>query len=209
MTSDRVGVVDLPQLVALRLLEADCPEGVYGVPEDWPRWRVLLPHVLAVTGRVADGAEAEAEAGIVSWLLDRAGTFLQTQGQPGAAYPLMQRALAIDESVHGPDHSDVAIQLSNLAAVLRDLGDAAGARPLAERALAIDEAVHGPDHPNVAIRLNTLAQVFLDLGDAAAARPLAERALAIGEAVYGPDHPVLGVYRANLAVIITVEADPQ
>jgi len=174
MTTDQMTTDDAhpsahaPHLVALRLLRVDCPEGVYGVPEDWPRWRVLLPHVLAVTGRVADGAEAEDEARLVSWLLDQAGTFLQTQGQPGA-YPLMQRALAIDEAVHGPDHPAVATRLGNLAVVLLHMGDAAAARPLAERALAISEAVHGPDHPAVAISQNNLAAVLQDLGDPAAA----------------------------------------
>ncbi len=55
----------------------------------------------------------------------------------------------IDETAHGPDHPNVAISLSNLALVLRDLGEP-GARPLLDRALRISETAHGPDHPTTA-----------------------------------------------------------
>src|SRR5437879_3782465 len=39
-----------PLAVVLGLLAADAPRRVMGAPEDWPRWAVLLPHVLAATG---------------------------------------------------------------------------------------------------------------------------------------------------------------
>jgi hypothetical protein len=64
---------------------------------------------------------------------------LQVQGQPSVARPLVERALAIAEAVHGPVHATVAGSLSNLTLVLQDLGLADVARPLAERALAITE----------------------------------------------------------------------
>jgi len=57
------------------------------------------------------------------------------------ARPLQERALAIDEAIYGPDHPVVAVDLNNLALILRGLGDVAGARPLQGRALAIDEAM--------------------------------------------------------------------
>ena len=56
-----------------------------------------------------------------------------------------QVAGAIDEAAYGPDHSAVATDLHNLAAILRELGDLEGARPLQERALAITEARSGAD----------------------------------------------------------------
>ena len=39
-----------PLAVALGLLRADAPGQIMGAPQDWPRWAVLLPHVLAATG---------------------------------------------------------------------------------------------------------------------------------------------------------------
>jgi tetratricopeptide (TPR) repeat protein len=130
--------------------------------------------------------------------LNNLALVLQDLGQPAAARPPLERALHIDETVHGPDHPAVAIPLSNLAMVLRDLGQPAAARPLAERALRIDETVHGPDHPAVASSLNNLAAVLSALGEPAAARPLAERALRIAETAHGPDHPTVAMLRANL-----------
>jgi tetratricopeptide (TPR) repeat protein len=170
--------------VALRVLRADAPGQITGAPQAWPRWAVLLPHVLAAASHAdhAGNQLAPAATADASWLLDQAGTYLRVQAQFTGARALLERALAIDEAAYGPDHPAVAAALNNLALILQALGDLAGARPLQERALAIDEAAYGPDHPAVATALNNLAQILRDLGDLAGARPLQERALAISEA---------------------------
>jgi len=200
-----------PPAVALRVLRADAPAEVMGAPQAWPRWVVLLPHVLAAASHADHASRALGLAAMAdaSWLLDRAGTYLQVQAQLTDARPLLERALAIGEDVYGPDAPVVAARLNNLAGILQDLGDLAGARPLQERALAIYEAVYGPDHPEVATDLNNLAQVLRGLGDLAGARPLQERALAITEAVYGPDHPDVARDLNNLAVILRRLGDPE
>ena len=73
---------------------------------------------------------------------------------------MFRRALAIDEASLGPDHPNVAVGLSNLAALLRATNRLAEAEPMFRRALAIDEASLGPDHPNIAIRLSNLAALL-------------------------------------------------
>jgi tetratricopeptide (TPR) repeat protein len=176
-----------PLSVVLGLLLADLPAEIETAPQNWPRWRQLLAHVLAATAHHDDTHPTAASA--TSWLLDRASTYQRTHGQPGTARPLLQRALHIYETAYGPDHPHVAATLVNLAWVLRDLGEPATARPLLQRALHIDETAYGPDHPNVANALHNLAAVLRDLGEPAAARPLYERALHIVETAYGPDHP--------------------
>src|ERR1017187_9171185 len=171
-----------PLVVALGLLRADALERIMGEPQDWPRWAVLLPHVLAAAGHLdsstADrhGPDAMADA---SQLLDRAGTYLQVHARLTDAKALLERALAIDEAAYGPGHPGVATDLNNLATILQDLGQPEAARPLQERALAIDEAAYGPGHPGVARDLNNLALILRDLGQPEAARPLQEQALAI------------------------------
>ncbi len=72
----------------------------------------------------------------------------------------MRRALGIDEASYGPDHPNVARDLSNLAQVLKATNRLGEAEPLMRRALGIDEASYGPDHPNVAVRLNNLAALL-------------------------------------------------
>src|SRR5258708_4150570 len=128
-----------PLAVALGLLRADAPGNVMGAPEDWPRWAVLLPHVLAATGHLDTAGDQPAREAMAdaSWLLDRAGTYLQVHARLTDARELLERALAIDEAAYGPDHPHVATRLNNLAGILRDLGQPAAARPLQERALAI------------------------------------------------------------------------
>jgi tetratricopeptide (TPR) repeat protein len=174
---------DRPLAVALRLLRADAPAQIMGAPQDWPRWTVLLPHVLAATGHLDRAAEpGPAAMADASWLLDRAGTYLHVQARLIDAQALLERALAIDEAAYGPGHPTVATRLNNLALILQALGQPETARPLQERALAIDEAAYGPGHPDVATRLNNLALILRDLGQPETARPLQERALAITEA---------------------------
>jgi tetratricopeptide (TPR) repeat protein len=152
--------------IVVRLLQADVPAEVMGAPQGWPRWAVLLPHVLAATGH-ADSALAALDddtGQTVSWLLDRPATYLQVRARLAEARPLAERALAIDEAAYGPDHPAVGTRLNNLALILQDLGEAGQARPLAERALAIDEAAYGPDHPAVRTDLGILASILDDLG---------------------------------------------
>ena len=203
-------VMDL-SAVALRLLRADAPVQIQSAPQAWPRWAVLLPHVLAATGH-ADHVSRQAGPAVMAdaaWLLDLAGTYMHVQAQLTDAKALHERTLAIDEAAYGPDHPAVARDVNNLAQILLDLRQPEGARPLQERALAITEAAQGPDHPDVAIRLNNLALILRDLGDPEGARPLQERALAITEAAHGPDHPDVATHLHNLAQILRALGDPE
>ena len=155
-----------PLVVVLGLLAADAPGTVMGAPEDWPRWAVLLPHVLAATGHFdpLPGPQEQPGREEASWLLDRAATYLQVRARLAEARPLAERAVAIAEAAYGPGHPTVGIRLNNLALIWRDLGQPGQARPLAERALGIAEATYGPDHPTVATLRNNLATILRDLG---------------------------------------------
>ena len=199
-----------PLAVALGLLRADLPADIIRNPPAWPRWAVLLPHVLAAAAFL-DQEQAPAAGPLQdgSWLLDRAGAYLRARARLNDALPLFERALAIDEATCGPDHPDVSAALNNLAGALRDLGHPEQAQPLLERALAIDEAIYGPDHPDVATTLNNLALALRALGHPDQAQPLLERALAITEATYGPDHPTVAIRLNNLAEVLRALGHPE
>jgi hypothetical protein len=97
-----------PLGVALGLLCADLPGQVMGAPQDWPRWAVLLPHVLTATGHLDSAGQPDPEMmADGSWLLDRAGTYLRVHVRLADAKALLERALAIDEAAYGPDHPEV------------------------------------------------------------------------------------------------------
>jgi tetratricopeptide (TPR) repeat protein len=184
----------------LTLLQVDLPEKVLSRPENWPRWALLLPHVLVAVDHHGDTPPAATYA--VSSLLNLASNYLEIQGQPGRAEPLLRRALAIDETNHGPNHPAIGPGLNSLATVLRDLGRPDEALPLAERALTIDETAFGPNHPDVATDLNYVAGMLRDLGRPDEALPLAERALTIDETAYGPNHPDVAVDLSYLALAL-------
>jgi hypothetical protein len=89
-----------PLPVVLGLLCADLPEEIWTAPENWPRWRQLLPHVLAATAHHDDAKPTAASA--TSLLLDHAAAYQQTHGQPGHARALLERALQILETPTDP-----------------------------------------------------------------------------------------------------------
>src|SRR5215475_2751876 len=107
-----------PLVVVLGLLRADAPGTIMGAPQDWPRWAVLLPHVLAATSHLESVPGSQAAAGPdAAWLLDRAATYLQVHARLQEARPLAERALAITEAAYGPDHPTVGTRLNNLALI--------------------------------------------------------------------------------------------
>ncbi len=73
----------------------------------------------------------------------------------------MRDALRIDRAAYGDDHPRVAICLSNLAQLLKDMSRLAEAEPLMWEAFRIDCAAYGDNHPRVADGLSNLAQFLL------------------------------------------------
>jgi hypothetical protein len=99
----------------VELLRVDLPSTIIGAPQDWPRWRQLLPHVLATTAHPGNTTPTNPDTS--AWLLDRAATYLQVLGQPAAARPLFERALAITEAAYDPDHPHTTAIKRNLEAL--------------------------------------------------------------------------------------------
>ena len=173
-------------------------------PHSWPLCAQLTPHLLARRDACFDHAFVCAAG---PELLDRAGRYFHGRAAHSQAAQLFRDAVAIREKTLGPEHSDTATSLNNLADVLRDQGDFAGARPLHERALAIRERALGPEHPDTATSLNNLATLLKAEGDFAGALPLYQRALAIREKVLGPEHPDTATSLNNLANLLRDQGD--
>ena len=110
-----------------------------------------------------------------------------TQKNYAAAEPLHKRALAIRETVLGPEHLDVSVSLNNLAGLYQDQKNFSAAEPLYKRALSIKEKTLGPDNPDVGASLINLAALYRDQGNTEAAEPLYKRALAIAEKAFGAE----------------------
>lgn len=165
----------------------------------WSQCARLLAHALA---SVEHAEKLQVGLKASSRLLNQVGLYLRGRAELSGAKHAMERALKIDEAAYGAEHPDVAVDVSNLGGVLKDLGDFAGARACYERALKINEVADGPDHPSVAGAVNNLGSVLRSLGDLAGARACFERALKIDEATYGPDNSTVANRLNNLGLVL-------
>jgi tetratricopeptide (TPR) repeat protein len=168
------------------------PDG-YTNSTSWPICAQLTPHV---TRRLVESAGNTRLAAV---LLSRAGLYSHARTDYPRAETLFRAALSINEIADGPEHTETASSLSNLAHLLQVTGDLADAEELNKRALAIREKTLGPDHPGTAVSLNNLAYLRMVQGDLADAEELNKRALAIREKTLGPDHLYTAESLDNLA----------
>jgi len=106
--------------VAIRLLRATVPaDSPWDNPPTWPLWRQLLPHVLVATD-VRHTPDPTGDD--VGWLLEHAGIYVLTRGEPASARPLYERSLSLRRSALGEDHPDTLSSADNLAVNLHELG---------------------------------------------------------------------------------------
>jgi Tfp pilus assembly protein PilF len=169
------------------------------LPPAWPWCGQLLPHALAAAEHAEQLGTARESTGA---LLNQVGLYLAGRAELPAARTTLERALAIKEAAHEPDHPQVAVTLDNLGLVLAELGELAAARARLERALAIRELAYGSHHPQLARTLTNLGNVLAELGKLPQAHAHHERALAIFETAHGPDHPQVAVTLTNLGLVL-------
>jgi tetratricopeptide (TPR) repeat protein len=162
-------------------------------PDFWPLSAMLLPHVRAI--RVHAGGEAAPAS--LGRLLNQAGGYLRVRGLYSEARDFSELALESGLRQFGPNHPNVAVYRSNLAAILSDLGERQQARKQIELALDSDLRQFGPDHPNVAVRRNNLATILGALGERQEALREIERALDILRRTLPPGHPHIRTAEAS------------
>ncbi|MFD0209624.1 tetratricopeptide repeat protein [Streptomyces hirsutus] len=161
----------------------------------WPLWRMLLPHIQALT----DAADPTQDSTETNSVIYHASLFMRGQGLIDQAIHYAERSADADARIHGPDHPDTLVSRDNLAGTYEAAGDLTRAIPLYEATLADRERVLGPDHPDTLTSRNNLAYAHQLAGDHTRALPLHKATLADRERVLDPDHPNTLVSRNNLA----------
>jgi tetratricopeptide (TPR) repeat protein/predicted Ser/Thr protein kinase len=150
---------------------------------EFARGAALLPRATAALARL--GGHPDLEAG-----LERALDAIDfRKHELDSAVGHAERALALEERVHGPDHLHVAMALESLGTTMMEQRRLEPGLHTLQRALQIYERLLGPDHPSIAHLLSNLGNADLDAGNSARAEQELRRALAICEAAFGPDHP--------------------
>jgi tetratricopeptide (TPR) repeat protein len=168
------------------LLEKAAPGDLRTDLGGWPRWRRLLPHVLAAAAR--DGALAAVPAAATR-LLDRAASYLLGGGEVKAALAPYERAYDVRRDRFGDDHPDTLTSASQLANDLFGLGNFRLARQLQEETLSRRRRISGDDHPDTLFAANLHCLVLWSLGDYRQARQLQNDTLTRSRRILGADHP--------------------
>jgi tetratricopeptide (TPR) repeat protein len=185
--------------LAVRLLRAAVPADPRDNPPAWAAWRQLVPHVLIATDPHRNPTGVEED---VTWLLDRAGWYLLTRGEPELCRPLFERALDLRRSMLGDNHPDTLISASNLAFDLWELGHYEEGRQLAEDTLTRQRQVLGDDHPHTLHSATVLAATLRESGHYEQARQLAEDTRTRLQRVLGADHPDTLISAYILAAVL-------
>jgi hypothetical protein len=178
--------------LAEAVLAASDPGDPY-MPDSWPGWARLLPHLLALDPVVMSTTELRNVAGSAAWYLVRRGDARTGRDLAGRLYRQWRDQL-------GPDDSDTLRIANALAYALREMGRFHEARDLGQDILTRRRRVLGDDHPDTLISASNLAVDLRELGGYRAARELDEDTLARRRRVLGDEHPDTLASASNLAV---------
>jgi len=182
---------------AMQILSDFAPQAAQRY-ENWPIWKILLPHAEALWLRLEQDDRITPDADLLMGL----ALYLLGQGRYADAEGPARRTLEVRERVLGPEHPDTLTSVNNLAFLLERQGDYAAAEPLYRRALEAFERAVGPEHPVTLTSVNNLAGLLKSKGDYEAAEPLYRRALEARERVLGPEHPSTLTSVNNLAGLL-------
>ena len=169
--------------MAETLLAANA-EGDETLPENWPQWARLLPHVLAADPAASENPHMR-EAGVAaSWYLLRQGDYQGRHNLARRMYEKWRERLGADD----PSTLGAA---TSLTAALAGLGCHSEAQYLDQDTLARRRRVLGDDDSATLITANNLAGNLRSLGDYQAAKELIEDTLTRRRGVLGEDLPLL------------------
>ncbi|HZR43963.1 MAG TPA: tetratricopeptide repeat protein [Ktedonobacteraceae bacterium] len=163
----------------------------------WQTGQQYLSQIVAGTQLIEEYHLVSRDAG---WLLKHAGTMLKHVAHYREAERMYEKALTMLEMVHGPEHLEIAMTLSNLAQLLGIQRKYEQAVSVYEKALHMREGILGPEHPDVASILDHLALLYSNWERYGLAQSSYERALQIREHTLGSEHPDTATTLDKLAV---------
>ncbi|MEU4560089.1 FxSxx-COOH system tetratricopeptide repeat protein [Actinoplanes sp. NPDC023936] len=150
-------------------------------PDSWPRWAVLLPHLLA-RAKSTTSPELRVTAGRALYYLVLRGEYRTAQNLATDWHQHWQRAV-------GPNDPSVLRAANQLANTYLLLGEYEQARRLHEDTFVRRRRVLGDDHPDTLRSANNLANSWNGLTEYEQARELHEDTLDRLRQVLGDDDP--------------------
>jgi tetratricopeptide (TPR) repeat protein len=138
-------------------------------PDAWPLYRMLLPHIDALTTRTT----VEDDTFDMAYVLDVAGRYLSSQGSHQRALAYLERAVLAHHRL-GSRRIDTLTAEHHYALVLSQAGLRLQSIALSEKTLSAFEAWCGRLHPSTLASRGNLALAYQDAG-------LYKKAIATGE----------------------------
>jgi tetratricopeptide (TPR) repeat protein len=123
---------------------------------------------------------------------------LHDTGQYDAAIEVAEEALKAATEIYGPNNSQTAISMNNLAAIYQGQGRLPEAEELYKKAMVIWEKSAGKNSYEVASCLNNLADVYLSQQKYKDSETFYKLAFTILENLYGKEHPNLITVMENM-----------
>lgn len=147
----------------------------------------------------ADAYVRAGEPELAPMCLNNLAMLRKLSGTSGEAAEILRSALELGAHLHGENHREMALIMSNLGAVLAECGDLPGAIQAHMKALGVREYLYGPAHPEVGLSMGHLAVAYQLAGEEDKARCHYEAALAILSEFPGVHSAEGEVLRSNLA----------
>jgi hypothetical protein len=161
-------------------------------PEHWPRWAVLLPHILAL-----DPATS-ADAGFRQ-LACHASSYLISRGDRRAGRDFADHLHTAWVQHSGPDDPQALFAATNVTVADSELGRYADAYHLNRQIYTRRQALLGDDHPDTMIAAGNLGSTLDGLGRHGEALALNQDTYTRHRRVLGDDHPHTLTAADNLA----------
>jgi tetratricopeptide (TPR) repeat protein len=163
---------------------------------------------LAAAAVLALLAAPPALAGPSAAETSRRAAELYRAGRYQQALPLFEKALKEAEAAYHKDRQRLAVALSNLGELHRQLGRLPEAETLLRRAVDLADAPEGGTR-GLGSSLNNLALLYRDQSRYGEALARQERALAVFEGSFGRNHPNAAKARENLKALRRLMGEPE
>ena len=125
--------------------------------------------------------------------------YLSIDPQDSLGFSYTKKALALRKDLLGDYHSDVAMNLNNIAQLYSQIGQYEEALPFQEQALVAYKKSLGDEHLDFAYSVNNLALIYFEIGQYDKSLPLFEQTLQIRKKALGEDHPDVAMSLNNIA----------
>lgn len=145
--------------------------------------------------------QTEEKLSLKASLLGGMGSLYLSQGNYKEAESLNLRALKIKKEFWKKDHSEIALNLNNLAVLKQEQGLDKKAQLLFQESLEMRKRLLPPNHPDIAQSIKNLAVTYSAQNNYKEAELLFKKALEIEENIWEKQHPRIATTLSSLGLL--------